>query len=1692
MARDPRWGRNEETFGEDPYLTTQIANEFVDGMQGNDEKYLKTISTLKHFIANNVESERANGSSVMDETTLREYYGRAFQDIIEETHPASVMSSYNATTVTRNGKTLVSREGQSIDYIASSANSYILLDLLRRNWGFDGYVTGDCAAFSNLNTQSSLKKGLFRDQDISKVPVEEVIPKAFQNGADIDCSLSGGGGAEPDIVLAAIKGGYMTEDELDVNLYRLFLTRMKTGEFDQGASYQDITSDVLETDENVSVAEELAEEAWVLLKNDDKMLPLDNDDKNVVVVGPRAAEVILGDYSGVPTKTVKPFDGIKAEVEAAFPDSKVQYLGGVTESTPLFNIKNIQFIDGGGKKTAIDLAKATVSGAVLKDGTLTDITPNAKIIVPSVDFSKVKTVSMEIATGSQPGGAVNVHYGSGGSSWAVIKSVGTADVGTYQVCSGEYTGADGGYNSTNDLELTFEANNPTFSVSKYQADLDAADVIIAYAGTMFGREPTGDSGESNDRESIDLPSNQSHVTALTDAYPAKTVVVMQAVGQINIEPFQNKCKAMLWTSYNGQTQGTALGKVLTGQVNPSGKLTTTWYQSAELKKMPFTTTAVKENGINFYKNDYSIKSSGTYPGRTYQYHTGTPVYPFGYGLSYTDFEYSNLQLDQNAVDANGIVTFTADVKNTGTVSGKEVVQLYVSVPGADGTSLPKQQLKGFDKIALEPGETKKVSIALKIEDLKLFSEKNQKVYVNQGEYTAKLAKHSSDAGVSAKFTVTGARKSELKNVTAIPNGVSVHGLIREDGTAHESLTTIDSDLSAIMTDEAWLDLAQADLVEYTSTNPDVAAVDDNGIVSSGTKEGLTMITATVTAGGVTKSCSYPVVNELQIKPGEEELNEAKARLKEAYDKLPRQAYSSTNLEKIDKIYEEAAASFDIMTTKDALSAALATAVNDLNSVVMDHLSTQYTIGSENPKLIEKGVIDYREGGIPMYNGAAGTVTNANPYTGIQLRAYDKNSIQIENSKLVWQIQKFDSSSRKVAEIDSETGILTVYGNGIIQITAADIESMTCGLLMVQVNMQVEGEYADNSNGATLNDSQNNPSGGYDVGNTGDAWIEYKSIKLSNLESLKIRYAGKNGASVYVSLAKNKDQGNLIATGALTATGGWGNWEESELVLDHSALDAAALGGKLDQYGCATIYIQTNGTNLDYFRLNYIENNDEEPYVFEKILNKANGSMKVTLSYRGSTLSVPVPMISAVYQQDGTLKKMVTTNVKGSGEYDISTGAADGEIVHLFIWNSLNTMRPLAQKLTKTYQTPENSEIVVYTLQDERFAAVVSGSSDQDGTPLPSANGLSGYGKLDMTNSEISYTYTDINENTYPKTYKKAWIGGGGGTTQRCLYFTPKAPCKVTVVFDGNNASGRIQKIVQNGKELATKESSASGPVSFSAEITDTTAPVYTYGGGANKRVYAIIVEYYGKADPTYTKPNVSVESAATSMTIDPEPAWGEDRAVQYAKWGDTDVVLTKNDVMGETRVWKIASGGIRIPVSTEKFYEKPEGYADGDPLKINVLAAYKDRLYAGCDDGLVIVFTDCMKCYKLKKAFDLDIRQMTIQDGIMYASDGDTDVAVPMSELGADSIEADEAKVLVSNGGIFVDVRSTEEFAEKSAEGSVNMPVDTIETELNGYDRNTVIIFYCSAGSRAERAVETATEMGFTNVYNLGSIDKLI
>lgn len=918
MARDPRWGRNDETYGEDPYLTTEYGIEFVNGMQGNDPKYLKTIATLKHFAANNCESERQGGSSVMDEQTLHDYYCRAFKDIVEKSAPASVMSSYNAITLTRNGENVY-------DYIPSSANSHLLNDLLRRNWGFEGYVTGDCGSVNNLNSRLTYKRTLFPDAaDLSAVPQSATIAKAIQAGNDLDC-----GAVSQENGYEAVEMGYMSEDEVDLAVYRMFLQRMRTGEFDTGVTYHNITSNVLEKAEHIAVAEEAAEKSLVLLKNEDGILPIKNDVKKIALVGNLASEAYLGDYSGTPEVTTSPYEGLVEVLGKTNPNAEINYLGNVTDETVILNLKSLKLVLSDGSKRTVDLAKATeVSGMTLSNGEMNNVARNGAAVIKNINFADVVSAEAEMSNGiNSPGGEIILGYGSANQQVAAISTNQSLAEGKYGICTGEYTGASGGYNKIADLYIKVNVNSE-FSVDKYTNQLNDADIIIAYAGTT-----TSDSSESKDRAGIALPASQAHVDAITSKYPEKTIVVMQTVGQIDISSFENNAKAILWTCYNGQAQGTALAKVLTGQVNPSGKLTTTWYDPADLQIMKVNTNGIYDNeGIKWSRNDYSIRQKDGYPGRTYQYYSGDAVYPFGYGLSYTDFVYGNLSISDNNIDVNGKITVTADVENTGDKFGSEVVQLYIKSPNGDGINLPLKQLKGFDRVELQPGEKKTVTMEIEIADLHFYDEGSQKIFVPNGRYIVMVGKNAEDKNMlTGEFNVSGDLKKDLKTVQVIPTGVTVIGTIKSDGAPSNAISTINAQTSAVMSDETEYPLEDAS-VTYTSSNDNVATVSNDGTVSPGISEGTSLITVSVTVDGVTKEDVFPVVCRLKNAVDEEVRTQYINQIKKQYEGYNKENYSEKNWSQITTIYQTAYNSLLSEVDGDMLKVTAENAIAEMSKI----------------------------------------------------------------------------------------------------------------------------------------------------------------------------------------------------------------------------------------------------------------------------------------------------------------------------------------------------------------------------------------------------------------------------------------------------------------------------------------------------------------------------------------------------------------------------------------------------------------------------------------------------------------------------------------------------------------------------------------------------------------------------------------
>ncbi|MDR3359457.1 MAG: glycoside hydrolase family 3 C-terminal domain-containing protein, partial [Bifidobacteriaceae bacterium] len=363
-----------------------------------------------------------------------------------------------------------------------------------------------------------------------------------------------------------------------------------------------------------------------------------------------------------------------------------------------------------------------------------------------------------------------------------------------------------------------------------------ADAVIVVVGTT-----NAESAEEMDRVNIELPRFQDEVVNKVAALNKHTVVWMQSVGTMDIEKFRGNpnVPSIVWTNYNGQHQSITAANILFGRTNPSGKLPMTWYaDGAELG-------SVWDYGL-------TPATSATGLGRTYQYFIGDVAYPFGYGLSYSSFQYSNLRLDKSSYSGDDTITATVDVTNTSPVAGKETVELYVSAPGADGVERPLRQLKGFEKVSLNPAQTKAVSIEVPADELWFWDEAADKQIWDLGKWVVQVGP-SSASGLKTNFTLASAPTLTLDVVKAVPDATVLN-------TAAPG-NKIHANLSATRGDLSFYDLADPALrVEYTVADPDVATVNADGVVSP-VGAGLTTVTATVTADGVTKSDSFPVVVE---------------------------------------------------------------------------------------------------------------------------------------------------------------------------------------------------------------------------------------------------------------------------------------------------------------------------------------------------------------------------------------------------------------------------------------------------------------------------------------------------------------------------------------------------------------------------------------------------------------------------------------------------------------------------------------------------------------------------------------------------------------------------------------------------------------------------------------------------------------
>jgi beta-glucosidase len=738
LLRDPRWGRNEEGYSEDPYLTGAISTAYGSGLQGGDPRYLKTAPTLKHYLAYNNEVRRDTTSSVVPPRVLREYDQMAFKPAIVANAATGVMPSYNLV----NGRP---------DTVNPDLNEVV------RTWT-DKPLFNPSDAYAPANLTGS--EHYFATQaEADAAAVKAGLNSFTQDGTDPTSTVSA--------IRQALAQGLLTETDIDTAVRQNLSLRFRLGEFDpDGGPYAKITSSVVNSPAHRKLARQAADEAVVLLKNSGSTLPLDaSRTRKVAVVGPLSNTLYTDWYSGAPPYRVTPLQGITERLGAG---ATVTDSEG-TDRITLRDVATGKYVTAG----------SGPGGAALAE---TATTPEATTQFDAFDWGQGVLTLRSVANGRYVGyNGRFVNDAEQPNGWFVqqmFKLEQRAD-GNYVIRYAGYESAydwspayrtpyltrqaDGTLNlgaATADAATAFAKDLRTSGRDSAVAAAKGADAAVVVVGSM----PFINGREDHDRTGMGLAEGQEAlVRAVLQANP-NTVVVVENSYPTTLTWEQEHVPAILWTTHAGQETGHAIADVLFGDHNPAGRLTQTWYRSeADLPDIL----------------DYDIIKSD----RTYQYFRGTPLYPMGYGLSYTSFRYDNLRLSSPVVDGRGSVRVSVDVTNTGSRAGDEVVQLYTHAQRSR-VKQPVKQLRGFQRVHLAPGQRRSVTITVKASDLAFWDVTRERYVVESGGYDVMVGASSAEVRatgqVRVRGEVIGAR--DLTKTTRAENFDDYHGVTLVDET----------------------------------------------------------------------------------------------------------------------------------------------------------------------------------------------------------------------------------------------------------------------------------------------------------------------------------------------------------------------------------------------------------------------------------------------------------------------------------------------------------------------------------------------------------------------------------------------------------------------------------------------------------------------------------------------------------------------------------------------------------------------------------------------------------------------------------------------------------------------------------------------------------------------------------------------
>ena len=802
MSRDPRWGRDEENYGEDPYLCGELAVAFIKGMQGEqtaENPYFKTVACAKHFAANNYEQGRQGSTSFMTEHVLREYYLPAFEACVKAGNVQSIMSSYNALSTDLNEKNAAGvgwSKSKSWGGKPNAMNDWLLTDILRHEWGFRGYVTSDCAGISCIYRPNKHRYfGNYDESTDTEVAADyaaRATALAIKAGNDMNCEFKNQLSVYQTAVEAAIGKGYMTEADLDTALVRVLESRIALGEFDDDVQWRNIAASRLECADHQALALKAAREAIVLLKNDvpsasgdgepAPLLPL-TADKTVALIGPYVNVIMLGDYSGTPTHTVTPFQAIAQKLNFSVSDGTVNFvdydrLGYAKRGAAKFN-QGAGFVENTSPGDWIVFDEIDF-GAGCRNFVVNCATKNGSG-VGSINFY-LDLDDDDVAQASEATAALTVSNASiAAGGWTTYANV-TAEVdptvfkGKHKVTikfagTQSYVGNWRTFRFYNEGFEPLEENGPVYvyaptnnvntkftdaQVARAAEVAAKADVVVFFGGTNYDKLDDHLTGtESHDRFAITLPGNQEQVLKAVYEANKNVVLVLETNSSMDITWAKANVPAILDAWYDGQAQGQAICDVLYGDYTPGGKLTTTWYNA--LSELP--SAADSQFGANGML-EYNIDEWGytyMYYGRSqHQKQADKPMYPFGYGLSYTTFEYSDLQLSRSSLSMGEELLATATVRNTGEREGAEVVQLYVSFPGSTVSHRPTRKLVGFERVELKPGESKTVSLPLTHDQLAYYNEQTHTFDVETGRVNVYVSASSADDRLTGTIRTVGA------------------------------------------------------------------------------------------------------------------------------------------------------------------------------------------------------------------------------------------------------------------------------------------------------------------------------------------------------------------------------------------------------------------------------------------------------------------------------------------------------------------------------------------------------------------------------------------------------------------------------------------------------------------------------------------------------------------------------------------------------------------------------------------------------------------------------------------------------------------------------------------------------------------------------------------------------------------------